>query len=72
MAESWQNLDAGFPHISKDEPVKNQVEKMYNYLFQLKQSLRVAFQSMDKTIKRLKDENDTLKREIEQLRTQDT
>ena len=67
MAEGWQNLDIGFPRISSDEPVKQQVEKMYNYLFQMKQGLQVTLQIMDKTIRRLRDENAKLQERIEKL-----
>ena len=70
MVEGWRELDVGFPHIAKDEPVKDQVEKMYNYLFRMKQGLQVTLQTMDKTIRKLREENTELKKKIEALEKQ--
>lgn len=70
MAEGWRDLDVGFPRIAKDEPVKDQVEKIYNYLFQMKRGLQVTLQTMDKTIRDLSAENTKLKKKIEDMETQ--
>ena len=67
MAEGWRELDVGFPHITKDEPVKDQVEKMYNYLFRMKQGLQVTLETMDKSIRRLREENTKLQERIQEL-----
>lgn len=70
MAKGWQSLDAGFPSFSREESVKQMVDKMHNYLFQVKQGLRITFQDLEADIAKLKRENKTLKKKIEQLETQ--
>ena len=67
MAEGWQMLDAGFPSVSKDEPAKQQVEKLVNYLFQMKQGLQITLQRMETSAKKIATENKELKKKLEQL-----
>ena len=67
MAEGWKSLDLGFPRISSDQSAKEQIENIYNYLFQMKQGLQVTLQTMDKSLRKLAEENVTLKNKIQEL-----
>ena len=67
MAEGWQMLDAGFPSVSKDEPAKQQVEKILNYLLQMKQGMQITLQAMDASLRKITNENKELKERIEKL-----
>ena len=67
MAEGWQKLDAGFPSFGRDTPLKQWVEKLHNYLFQMKQSLQITLQSMDKENRLLKERVADLEKKLEIL-----
>lgn len=67
MAKGWQELDAGFPTISGEESPKRTIEKVINYLSQVKRGLKVAFQDLEKEIEKLKKENARLVEKIETM-----
>lgn len=67
MARSWQAFDISFPSFSGKETEKQKVEKLHNYLFQLKQGLQFVLQSMDTEIEKVSSENETLKQKMEKL-----
>ena len=70
MVDGYKSLDLGFPQLSSDESAKEQIAKVYKYLLQMKEGMRVALQTMDKRIRILETEKRALIEENETLRSQ--